>query len=70
MERPRLHARRRQSIAKTHPMQNARRVGTDLDAGPQLGQRVRLLVDVHVDSHFEKRKRGSKTADPCADDRQ
>ena len=70
MERDRLDARLRQCVADAHAVQNARRVRTDLDAGPDLGQRARLLIDVNIDSDLQERQCSGKAPDTRADDRQ
>jgi len=48
--------------------QQARGVGADLDAGPDLADAGRLLVDVHVEAGLQEMQGGSQAADAAAYD--
>ncbi len=50
-------------------MQNARRIGADIDAGADLAERPRLLVDVHIEARLEQAQGRAEAADAAADDR-
>ena len=64
----RTHAGARQRVGETEPVQDARGVRADLDAGADLAQRRRLLVDVHVQARAQQRERRREAADASADD--
>jgi hypothetical protein len=63
----RTHARPGQAVGEAEPVEHARRIGTDLDAGSNLSQRRCLLVDVDVEARAQQRQRRGQTADPAAD---
>src|SRR5258708_37802722 len=51
------------------PMQEARSVGANLDAGTDLAKRACLLVDLHIEPRPEQYPRCGETADSAADTR-
>ena len=65
-ERP--DARPRELLGEPEPVQDPRRVRADLDAGADLAQRGRLLVDLDVEAGAEQRQRRGQAADAAADD--
>ena len=50
-----LHAHFRQGVGEAEAMQDARSVGTDLDAGPYLAQRPCSFIDVHIQARAKER---------------
>src|SRR5580700_6615870 len=50
-------------------MENARRIGADINAGADLAERPRLLIDVHIKSGAQQRRRRSQAANTAANDR-
>src|SRR4051812_24804812 len=48
--------------------QNAAAVGADLDAGSDLLQLIRLIVDLHIDAAPKQRQRSGQSANAAADD--
>jgi hypothetical protein len=69
VERHRPDAGLAQCLGNAQPMQKARCVRPDIDAGADLAERPRLLVDPHVKAGSRQRRRGRKPADAAADDR-
>ena len=69
MPRERLHALVCQRLGEAQPVQDARGVRADLDAGADLAQLARLLVDVDVEARPQQRQRSRGAADAAADDR-
>ena len=55
-------------LAKPEPDQDARRVRADVDAGADLAEQARLLVDLHVEAGLQQADRGGEPADAAADD--
>ena len=68
VEGQRAHAHTRQVVAQAQAVEDARGVGADLDAGADLAERVRALVDVDVEPGLEQGQRRSETADAASDD--
>ena len=58
-----------QLLAKPEPDQEPRRVRPDVDAGADLGEPARLLVDLDVEAGLQQADRGGQPADAAADDR-
>ena len=56
-------------LAETEPDQNARGVRADVDAGADLAEQARLLVDLHVEAGLQQADRGGQSTDAAADDR-
>ena len=56
-------------LAKAEPDQDARGVRPDVDAGADLGEQARLLIDLHVEAGLQQADRGGQPADAAADDR-
>ncbi len=54
--------------AQAEPMEQPRGVGADLDAGADLADARRLLVDLHVEAGLQQMQRGGEPADAAADD--
>ena len=65
--RERLHAHARQRVGQAEPVQDARGVGADLDAGADLAERAGLLVDLDVEAGPQQRQRRGGAADAAAD---
>jgi hypothetical protein len=63
------HAGSRQLLAEAEPVQDARGVRADLNAGADLAQRRGPLVDVDVEAGLQQRERCAEAADASADDR-
>ena len=55
-------------LAKSEPDQDARGVRADVDAGADLAEQARLLVDLHVEAGLQQADRGGEPADAAADD--
>src|SRR5205823_1560392 len=64
----RPHACLVQRGLQPQPDQQAGSVGADLDAGADLADARRLLVDVDVEPGFQEMQRSRKPADAAADD--
>lgn len=64
----RSHAPALHRVPEAQPMQQARGVGADLQAGADLAEARRLLVDLNVESGLEQRQRRGQPADATADD--
>ena len=64
----RPHAGRGELVGEPEPVQDARGVRADLDAGADLAQRRRLLVDMDVEARPQQRQRRRQAADAAADD--
>ena len=64
--RQHLHALER--VLEAERVEHARAVGADLDAGADLLQLRRLLVDLDVEAALEQRQRRGQPADAAADD--
>jgi hypothetical protein len=60
------HAHTGEFIGETVAVQNARSVRADLDAGTDLAQGDRLLIDVDVEAGLQQRERGGEPADTAA----
>ncbi len=56
------------TVAQAKPAQHADAVGLNRHAGAHLGERRRLLVEVHVDAALQECQGGRRTADAAADD--
>ena len=65
-ERP--HAHRIQRRLEAEADQEARGIGADLDAGADLADARRLLVDVDVEAGLEEMQSSGQAADAAADD--
>jgi hypothetical protein len=57
-----------QVVGQPKAVQDARRVGADLDARADLTDRRGALVDVDVEARLQERQRSRDPADPAADD--
>jgi hypothetical protein len=66
--RQRLHAGPGQLLGEPEPVEDARGVRADLDAGADLAQRRRLLVHVDVEAGVQQRQRRAEAAEAPADD--
>ena len=66
MHGERAHAARIHRVAEAETAQQARRIGADLDAGADLAELRRLLVDVDVAARLQDRERGGEPADAAA----
>src|SRR5580704_1909187 len=69
VESQRFDAGPLERVGNPEPMQNARSVRADIDAGPDLAEDAGLLEDLHVESRAQQRGRRRETADAAADDR-
>jgi hypothetical protein len=58
-----------QVVGQPQAVQDARRVGADLDAGADLADGRSALVDVDVEAGLQERQRGCDPTDTAADDR-
>ena len=56
------------AVAETQRSQHAHAIGLDSDAGADLSEGWRLLVEVHVDAATEESEGGGDTADAATDD--
>lgn len=59
-----FHAHLRQRFGKAERMQQARDIGTDLDARTDLAQHARLFVYVRIDARLEQRQTRRQTPPP------
>jgi len=64
-----FYAHVRQRVGEAEPIQDARSVGADLDAGAHLAHRPRLFIDVHICACTQERQRCGEAADAAANDR-
>ena len=64
----RLDAAARERVGEADAVQHPRRVRADLDAGPDLGQGRRLLIDLDVEPGAQQRECRGQPADAAADD--
>ena len=55
-------------LAETQPDQDARGVRPDIDAGADLAEQARLLVDLNVEAGLQQADRRGQPADAAADD--
>ena len=62
------HADLRERFGETEPVDDARGVGADLDAGADLAEAFRLLVDLNVMAGLEQVERRRRAANAAADD--
>src|SRR5215472_7754433 len=68
VERARFDARPSQRVRDPEPIQNARRVGADIDAGADFAERFGLLVDLDLESGAQQRCRRRESTNAAADD--
>jgi hypothetical protein len=64
----RTHAHPRELVGQSEPVQDPRRVGTDLDSRPDLAQGRGLLEDVDVESLAQQRQCCRQAAGATPDD--
>jgi hypothetical protein len=64
----RLDAGLSEPFSKSEPMQEARSVRADIDAGTHFTERCCLLVDMHIETCAQHRQCGCQTTYPGADD--
>src|SRR5262245_36660723 len=62
----RTHTHFGEFVRKPQPMQDARRVGADLDAGANLAQDSRTFVNVYIEAGVQEGKRRSQAAEAAA----
>jgi hypothetical protein len=69
MHAGRPHAPRLHRLLDAEPVQQPRRIGADLNAGPDLAELRRLLVDLNIAAGLQQCERCGEPADSATDDR-